>query len=695
MTSLSVRLVRNPPAVQTLLAVFDTVEQASVGVSAVIAAGLVPATMEMMDSNIIRIVEAYVHAGLPVNAGAMLIIDVDGYPESLDAQCDEIASILATHGGYNLRVAKNADERAQIWLARKSAAGAVARLSPSQYTVDVTVPRSRLAEALANVNAICEREQLQVGYVFHAGDGNLHPLILVQDVQDKALMEHVHHAGSEIVKLAVSYDGSLSGEHGVGIEKRAFMPLMFNESELSAMRDIKHIFDPHNLFNPGNMFPSTDGEPPSSVGANLYGRQPTEMNHNQAIDDDAHTISRAPANVEEAALALAECTKAGYHVLITGGELGRSGESGRLAGPGRPQGSPVQYTGSDELLLSTCRMRGITSYAPDDLYITVGAGTPLAEVQAFLAEHEQQLPLASPWPDTTIGGLVATNANAPLRMRYGSIRDNVLCATVALADGRVLRAGRPVVKNVAGFDLVKLFVGSYGTLGLLADVTFKIAPRPRACRTLLVPADDLRYGLIWARKLFPQSLVASAILLIKNNGRNHQLTQHVDSPYLLIYTAEGLTEDVQAELRQVREALRSAGATEPIEVEDMTGTSAWSETLCAAASSIQVRVGLPIRDLPVYTQDHVSSLDCDALVIDFGSGFVHVALPAQDPVQAKRDVEQLRAPALQVGGYAIVTHIPDGWQGNLERWGYKPDTHELMSKLKERWDPAGILPTIP
>ncbi|HLL80459.1 MAG TPA: FAD-linked oxidase C-terminal domain-containing protein, partial [Ktedonobacteraceae bacterium] len=663
------------------------VEQASVGVSAVIAAGLVPATMEMMDSNIIRIVEAYVHAGLPVNAGAMLIIDVDGYPESLDAQCDEIASILATHGGYNLRVAKNADERAQIWLARKSAAGAVARLSPSQYTVDVTVPRSRLAEALASVNAICEREQLQVGYVFHAGDGNLHPLILVQDVQDKALMERVHHAGSEIVKLAVSYDGSLSGEHGVGIEKRAFMPLMFNEAELSAMRDIKHIFDPHNLFNPGNMFPSTDDEPPSLVGASLHGRTPTETDHNQAIDD-THTISRAPVDVEEAALALAACTTAGYKVRITGGEPGQSDA------PGRPQGSPVQYTEGDGLLLSTRNMRGITAYAPDDLYITVGAGTPLAEVQAFLAERGQQLPLASPWPDTTIGGLVATNANAPLRMRYGSIRDNVLCATVALADGRILRAGRPVVKNVAGFDLVKLFVGSYGTLGMLADVTLKIAPRPRACRTLLTPVDDLRYGLIWARKLFPQSLVASAILLSKNNGRNQRLTQHAESPYLLIYTAEGLAEDVQAELRQVRESLHSAGAKEPIEAEDMTGTSAWSETLRAAASSIQVRVGLPIRDLPVYTQDHISSLSCDALVIDFGSGFVHAALPAQDAAQVKRDVEQLRAPALQIGGYAIVTHIPDGWQGELDRWGYMPDTRELMLKLKQRWDPAGILPSI-
>jgi glycolate oxidase subunit GlcD len=686
MTSISVRLVRDPPAVQTLLAVFDSVEQASVGVSAVISAGLVPATMEMMDSNIIRIVEAYVHAGLPVNAGAMLIIDVDGYPESLDAQCDEIASILTTHNGYDLRVAKNADERAQIWLGRKSAAGALARLSPAQYTVDVTVPRSRLAEALANVNAICEREQLQVGYVFHAGDGNLHPLILVQDVQDQALMKRVHRAGSEIVKLAVSYDGSLSGEHGVGIEKRAFMPLMFNEAELSAMLDIKHIFDPYNLLNPGNMFPSTDDEPASSVGASLYGRPPHGTEHSPLEEIDARMAGDhkgsplqviAPSNVEEAALALAECSKVGQKVHITGGISAKAGQHSQ---------------DDDELLLSTSRLRGVMNYAPDDLFITVGAGTPLAEIRAFLAERGQQLPLASPRPDTTIGGLVATNANAPLRMRYGSIRDNVLCATVALADGRMIRAGRPVVKNVAGFDLVKLFVGSFGTLGLLADITLKIAPRPRTCRTLLVPVDDLRYGLIWARQLLPQSLIASAILLLKNMGHVNRFTPHVDSPYLLVYTGEGLEQDAQAELRQVRDALHAAGAPEPVEVENITGTSVWAETLGQAAGSIQVRAGVPIRDLPVYAQDYVPSLACDALVIDLGSGFVHAALPAQDAPQVTRDIERLRASALQANGYAIITHTPEGWQGDLDRWGYTPDTHDVMLRLKKRWDPAGILP---
>ncbi|HAG97381.1 MAG TPA: FAD-binding oxidoreductase, partial [Ktedonobacter sp.] len=251
MTSITVRLVRNPPAIKTLLAVFDSVEQAGMGVSAIIAAGLVPATMEMMDQKIIQIVEPFAHAGLPIEAQAILIIDVDGYAASLDQQIAEVSRILLAHGGRDLRVASSPEERTQIWFARKSAAGAITRLAPSYYTVDITVPRSLLTETLFEVNQVCEKYGLRVGYVFHAGDGNLHPLIMIPDPEDSDLVERVHSAGREVVELAVSKGGSLSGEHGVGIEKRQYMPLMFNEAELAAMWDVKEVFDPQSLLNPG------------------------------------------------------------------------------------------------------------------------------------------------------------------------------------------------------------------------------------------------------------------------------------------------------------------------------------------------------------------------------------------------------------------------------------------------------------
>jgi len=349
------------------------------------------------------------------------------------------------------------------------------------------------------------------------------------------------------------------------------------------------------------------------------------------------------------------------------------------------------------------------------MYITVGAGTSLTGVQSFLAEHGQQIPLASPWPGTTVGGLAATNMNAPLRMSYGAIRDLVLCATVVLADGRIIRAGRPVIKNVAGFDLVKLFVGSYGTLGLLADITLKVSARPRQRRSLIIPVDDLRHGLMWARRLYPISLAASAIVLGRSDSvlrftrnmqdsdegsdsRNLQGNQDIlkNHPYVLMYTAEGLAEDVQAELRQVREVMRvteAAGveAKEPVEIDDISGTDVWAHFLGRAGDAVQVRVGVPVRDLPVYVQDQSALLTSEDFLVDFASGFVYCLLTMQGDGDLPRTIERLRAPALQVGGYAIVMHEPAGWRGRQDRWGYKPDTLDLMRGLKARWDPARIL----
>ena len=259
--SISLRLLRNPPGVKTLLGIFDSVELAGNAVSSVIAAGLVPATMEMMDRQIIAIVEPFAHAGLPLDAGAVLIIEVDGFPESLDAQVQEITRILEQHGGHDMHVSTNEEERYKIWLARKSVGGAIARLAPAYMTVDITVPRSRLAEMLGEVDEILARYRLRSGHVLHAGDGNLHPMILIPDPEDRNLLERVHQASHEMVQCSVQKGGSLTGEHGVGIEKRDFMSLMHKPAELLAMWDVKQAFDPQNILNPGKVFPRpTQGE---------------------------------------------------------------------------------------------------------------------------------------------------------------------------------------------------------------------------------------------------------------------------------------------------------------------------------------------------------------------------------------------------------------------------------------------------
>jgi D-lactate dehydrogenase (cytochrome) len=203
---------------------------------------------------------------------------------------------------------------------------------------------------------------------------------------------------------------------------------------------------------------------------------------------------------------------------------------------------------------------GVLEYVPEDMYVTVGAGTPLARLQAELKRDGMRVPLVSPWQASTVGGIVATNFNAPLRMRYGSIRDLVLAVTAVLPDGRIIRAGRPVVKNVAGYDIAKLFVGSHGTLGLIADITFRIASLPRAIRTLMIPIDNLDRGLLCASRLRRLSLVGSSILLCRGCDGSS-----VISPLSLIYTAEGLKQDVDAELALVSQVLESEGITEIVE----------------------------------------------------------------------------------------------------------------------------------
>ena len=693
-TAITVRLVRNPPAIKTLLAVFDSVEQAGRGVSAVIAAGLVPATME--------IIEPFAHAGLPTEAQAILIIDVDGYPASLDQQIAEVAHILQAHGGRDLRVASSSEERNQIWFARKSAAGAITRLAPAYYTIDITVPRSRLTETLFEVNQICNKYQLRVGYVFHAGDGNLHPLVLIPDPEDRELVERVHRAGHEIVELAVSKDGSLSGEHGIGIEKREFMPLMFNDAELAAMWDVKEVFDPKNVLNPGKIFPAPTGftltfssnedtrwggsgeekggDPWVAQNGIIAGNElsTSHSGGDASVPSPLHTTPAPtgrvvlPVTVGDAAGVLLSATKDKRKIYI----------SGRL------EASKGQL---DSLVLSTAQLRGIKTYAAEDLYVTVGAGTTLAEIQSFLALEQKQVPLAAPWTGTTIGGLIATNVNAPLRMRYGAIRDLVLCATVALADGRVIRVGRPVIKNVAGFDLTKVFVGSHGTLGLIADLTLKLVVKPRTQRTLLVPFDDYRHGLTLTRKLLPLALVASAIVLCKDCAIPG-VAYSTQSPYMSAYTAEGVPEDVQAELDQVREVLRTVGGAEPIEVEGLSGTDIWAAHLQGSRGKLLVRAGVAAKDVAAYIDDQADVLNEGAFLADMGNGSVYaVGTHVEDAEEAHTWVEMLRQPASGMGGYAVVMDMPDDWREVIERWGYEPEAVDLMRRLKRRWDPEGIL----
>jgi glycolate oxidase len=253
-TKIAVRLSPNPPAVRTMLLDFARVDDGASTVSAIIAAGIVPAAIEMMDARITRAVEDFVHAGFPLDAAAVLIVEVDGLPAGVDAAVATVGEIGRANGARSVRVATTDAERALIWKGRKNAFGAIARIKPNYYLHDTVVPRARLCEVLREVYAIAERHDLIVMNVFHAGDGNLHPL-LVFDKREPGVMERVHAAGDEIVRVSVAAGGVLSGEHGIGLEKRDLMPLMFSEADLRFQAALRAAFDPDGVANPHKVLP--------------------------------------------------------------------------------------------------------------------------------------------------------------------------------------------------------------------------------------------------------------------------------------------------------------------------------------------------------------------------------------------------------------------------------------------------------
>lgn len=645
-TEASIRLIRNPPAVKTMMVSFRSDEAAGAAVSAIIAAGLTPATLEMMDQKVMGMIEAYVQVGLPVTAQAALIVEVDGYPASLDSQAEEIADILTAHGGYDLRIAQSEEERQRIWYGRKSAAGAFSRLAPAFYLVDVTVPRSFLAETLREIGQALARYDLETGHVFHAGDGNLHPCILC-DPKNAAQMERVFAATHEIVAICIAKDGSITGEHGVGIEKRAHMPAMYSAAELSAMRDVKLAFDPDNLLNPSKVLPDELPEPMRAAPIPLTGDV------------------MAPRSAEEAAAILAACTAEKRCV-----QIGASVE---------------QFSKSLEtsaLLLSTHELRGVQHFAPDDLYIIVGAGTSLAELAKFLVAHGFQAPFAAPWPDATVGGLLATNLNAPLRMRYGGWRDNVLAVQAALPDGRVIRAGRPVVKNVAGYDLVKLFVGSHGTLGMITAVTLKLTPLPRLQQTLQVPIGNVLQGIRWAQATTACWLMTAGVVIDRDASGRHHLT----------ITIEGLPEDVRSETEEITTALHKAGVCD-ISASEHTATARWCDHLHAAGDhDLLLRVGVPPQHLALYWQmlpEDVRS--AGSWLVDVASGLLFVRLRIEESSAATHWMEQVRQPATALRGYAALQSSPDITQFADNRLVHQSDGVEIVNRLMQRWDCAGIL----
>ncbi len=254
-TEATVKIMKQPEAVKTFLALFEDVGAASDAVSAVIGAGIVPAALEMMDQMTIRIVEEGLQAGYPPEAGAVLLIEVDGLKESLDELTETIIKICETNGAFDVKYATTEEARTKLWAGRKGAAGAFGRVAPNFYLHDGVVPRSKLPEVLRRIGEISKEYDLPIANLFHAGDGNLHPNILF-DMRVPGIMPRVMEAGEKILHLCVEVGGTISGEHGIGTEKQEYMSWIFSEADLDTMKKVKEIFNPNEILNPWKVFPT-------------------------------------------------------------------------------------------------------------------------------------------------------------------------------------------------------------------------------------------------------------------------------------------------------------------------------------------------------------------------------------------------------------------------------------------------------
>jgi D-lactate dehydrogenase (cytochrome) len=593
-TEATLKLSPIPPAVRTLLAEFGEVDDASHAVSAIIAAGVMPAALEMMDHEIIRAVEASVFAaGLPPDAGAALLIELDGIEAGLDDEARKVTSICLEYGARNCRLAHDENERKKLWAARKGAFGAIGRISPDSMIQDAVVPRSRLPEVMRSAYDIASRYQLRIANVFHAGDGNLHPLICF-DSRFPDEVKRVKEAGRELMEVCVAVGGTITGEHGVGLDKRELLPLVFSEADMNAMLSVRRAFDPLGLCNPGKIIPMLRGcGEARAVSAEINSAPPPAVPSQSVLPTSlAPTLSPGtvcPESTEEVAEIMKHAAAERSTVTAAGGK------------------TLIDRFATD-LVIDINRLNKIIEHEPADLIAIAQAGVTLTAFNEKLAVNGQWLPIDPPDDGrATLGGVVATGLGGAQQFGYGRPRGSVIGMTVVLADGSIIKAGGRVVKNVAGYDLCKLFTGSYGTLGVITELTFKLRPRPAREATVVATGSigellSIGYAVVKLR-LFPV-----AVELISSASANRIGVETGASPAALLIRFAGNDKAVDYQIELALGFLKQSSVSSTnVVTED---SRLWQSL---AALPIQASPSSATRVLPSDLWNTIRSFDGGAL----------------------------------------------------------------------------------
>ncbi|HEX8720009.1 MAG TPA: FAD-linked oxidase C-terminal domain-containing protein [Pyrinomonadaceae bacterium] len=740
-TEVTVRLTPVAPSVRTLLADFTNIDDASRAVSAVIAEGITPAGLEMVDGATIRAVEASVFAaGMPLDAEAALLVELDGLEAGMDEEVERVRAVCRRNGARGVRLAADESERKRLWAARKGAFGAMGRITPDILIQDAVVPRSRLPEVLAETYRVGARYRLRVANVFHAGDGNLHPLVCF-DSRDADEVRRVHEAGREIMETCVRAGGTITGEHGVGLDKSEYLPLVFSEEDMRAMLQVRAAFDPSGLCNPGKVIPVLKGCGEARAVAEAKAAAAPAGRH---VTEDGGR--RVEPSTKASPVAVTAATSGGgdggrarrfedFAEIVGGEHIGACGGGGagfhgvRSVEPGSaeevcevlrvaerdrwavfPVGAEAQRNaGSDDahrdpVALKTTRMARLVEHEPADLVATAEAGMTLADFNREVGRAGQWLPLDPPGGGrATLGGLVATGAAGAQGLGYGAPRAHVLGMKVALAGGRVIRAGGRVVKNVAGYDLCKLFTGSHGTLGVILEITFRLRPRPRREATLVARSKDWRGLLEAARSLALSQLMPVAVELLSPwrvwvNGP--ELSELWDEgSYFLFARFAGTEGAVEYQLARAEEVVAGgARGGRVARVED--DAEIWSGLAAARgherdfvwrASVPPTALGGLLARLPE-TSRYATHTHWQAGAGD-GRLRVFEGFPRSRPdldhekLTAGGFVGEMREAARDAGGSLVVERAMAGYRRGFDSWGLADSAALLMRRIKAQLDP--------
>ncbi len=728
-TEATLRLTPITPAVRTLLADFTDINDASRAVSAIIAEGIIPAALEMVDGATIRAVEASVFAAnLPTDAEAALLVELDGLEAGLDRETARVEGICLRHGARSCRRAADASERQKLWAARKGAFGAMGRISPDLMLQDAVVPRSRLPEVLAETYRIGAKYNLLVANVFHAGDGNLHPYICF-DSRDAEEVKRVKEASREIMETCVRAGGTITGEHGVGIDKSEYLPLIFSDDEMRAMLQVRAAFDPLGLCNPCKIIPTQPGcGEARAIAAKAEGETGKRRNGEASSNPAPSPLTPLPASPfppssfststfhpDRATNALAQIVGAGHvtfepkfdeALVVTPGCVEEAREVLRLAareswtvapaGAGTWPGA-VNRLSRINIIVRTTRLARIIEHEPADLVATVEAGLPLTQLNTELRRAGQWLPLDPPDDGrATVGGVAATGLAGAQLIGYGAARSYVLGMSVALGDGRLIRVGARVVKNVAGYDLCKLFVGSYGTLGLILDLTCKLRPLPSHQTTIIARARDCATLHGAARAVLSAQLLPVAVELLSPRMLDAAHVSVEKEFHALLIRFAGADETISYQVEQARNLInRSAGTISLETVED--DERVWMK-LARAAFDQSARLVWRAHLRPTELSALLSEVEAERIAGDSltwqagaGDGRLHVFDDsARATAQQVDALKKLRRTAQNGGGHLVIEHAPIEIERTMNAWGLSNQTVMLMRRIKEQFDPRGM-----